>query len=104
MNKELFTYKCLRCHKFFRTDNPEQRVCSDCLKHSRPHQPKRAKKSTPLTFAEISHIAEVYDKIHHKYLHYGDVVSLVTLNPKKCVCCGAAVHKGKHICDKCEVK
>ena len=52
-----------------------------------------------LTFSQISHITDVYYKVNHKYLHYGDVVNLIEKNPKKCVCCGA---KGKYICDKCE--
>ena len=101
MNTQLYTYKCLDCKKTFRTDNPEQKVCSECLKYRKPHQQKKRVKKI-LTFAEISHITNVYYKIHHKYLHYGDVVSLIELNPKKCICCGAAVCKSKHICAKCE--
>lgn len=104
MSKELYTYKCQRCHKVFRTDNPEQHICSDCLKHSQPHHKKHTKKTKPkpLTFAEISHITNIYYKIHHRYLHYGDVVNLIDSNPKKCICCGATVYKGKHLCAKCE--
>ena len=103
MKKQLYTYTCPRCKKIFRTDDPEQKVCSDCLKYSSPHQTKKKKsKINPLTFAEILHIAEVYNKIHHKYLHYGDVVNFISLNPNKCICCGAKVYKGKHICAKCE--
>jgi hypothetical protein len=55
-----------------------------------------------LTFAEILRMAEIYSKIHHKYLHYGEIVSFITLYPKKCIYCGATVYKGKHICAKCE--
>ena len=103
MNKELFTYNCQRCHKVFRTDNPDQHICSDCLNHSKPHKSrKKNKKAKPLTFAEISHIVDVYYKICHKYLHYGDVVNLIDSNPNKCICCGAVTTKNKPICPKCE--
>ena len=98
------TYKCQRCHKIFKTDDPEQHICPECLKFGQPHHKTRSKNTKPkiLTFAEISHISDIYYKIHHKVLHYGDIVSLISLNPKKCICCGATVYKGKHICAKCE--
>ena len=102
MSKELFTCKCPRCKKVFRTDNPEQHICSDCLKHSKPHNKKRTKKTKILTFAQISHIAEVYCKVNGKYLHYGDVVNLVESNAEHCVCCGATIPEGRQICPKCE--
>ena len=104
MSKQLYTYKCLECKKTFRTDNPEQKVCPDCLKFRQPHHKSRKNKAVkkPLTFAQISHISEVYFKIHHKYLHYGDMVNLIRLHPQQCVCCGAKVTKNKHICTKCE--
>ena len=107
MSKELYTNKCQRCNKVFRTDDPEQHICLDCLKHGQPHHKTRTKNNKPaiLTFAEISHIAEVYNKIHHKYLHYGDVVNLLKQTKSgHCVCCNSRVYKGKHICYKCEVK
>jgi hypothetical protein len=103
MSKQLYTYKCLECRKTFRTDNPEQKVCSDCLKFRKPHNKSRKKKTVkkPLTFAQILHIAEVYNKINGKYLHYGDMVKLIEENPHHCICCGAATDD-KPICDKCE--
>ena len=102
--KQLYTYKCLECGMIFRTDDPEQKVCSDCLKYRQPYHKTRKPNTKPKipTFAEILHIAEVYNKIHHKYLHYGYIEYLIKLNPKKCVCCGAPVTKNKHICTKCE--
>lgn len=101
---ELYTHKCQRCQKTFRTPDLEQYICSDCLKREQPHHKTRKKtaKTKPLTFAEILHIAEVYNKIHHKYLHYGDIVNLINSNPKQCICCGAALNKNKHVCDKCK--
>ena len=100
----LYEYKCLDCHKIFRTDDPNQKVCSDCLKYRQPNHKSRKKRSKqkPLSFAQILHIAEVYNKIHHKYIHYGEVVKLIEANPKVCVCCGAALKNNKHICNKCE--
>ena len=103
MSKEIYTYKCLDCHKTFRTDNPEQRICSDCQKYRQPCRKHRKKKNQKaLTFAEILHIAEVYNKIHHKYLHYGDIVNLVEANAEHCVCCGATIPEGRQVCPKCE--
>ena len=101
--KELFTVKCPDCSQVFRTNNPEQKVCPKCMKYRQPHH-KSCKNTTPKipTFAEISHITNVYYKLNHKYLHYGDIVNLMTLHPKQCVCCGAKVYKGKHLCTKCE--
>ena len=104
--KELYSYKCPDCKKIFHTDNPEQKVCSDCLKYRQPNHKNRKKNTQPkkLTFADISHITNVYYKIHHKYLHYGEIVNLMKLYPQQCVCCGAKVTKNKHICAKCENK
>ena len=108
MRKDLYTYICLDCKKTFRTDNPDQKVCPTCLKYRQPHHKSRTQKTKtktkpkPLTFAEISHIADIYYKIHHKVLHYGDIVSLISLNPKKCICCGATVTKGNHLCADCK--
>ena len=106
MSKQLYTYTCPRCKKVFRTDNPEQKICSDCSKHGQPFHKARKKKPKKhvLTFAEISHIVKVYDKIHHKFLHYGDVVSLVDRNAERCVCCGATIPEGRQICPQCEIK
>ena len=101
MSKELYTYTCPRCNKVFRTDDPEQKVCSECLEYSKPRRKYRTKHKI-LTFAEISHIVEIYNKIHHKYLHYGDVVNLIDSNPNICICCGVTVTKNKHVCAKCE--
>ena len=56
----------------------------------------------PLTFAQILHIAEVYSKVNHKYLHYGDVVKLVEANAEHCVCCGATIPEGRQICPRCD--
>lgn len=103
MNKPLYTYKCSDCKKTFRTDDKKQHTCPDCLKYRRPHKyrtPKKKKKI--LTFAQILHIAEVYSKIHHKYLHYGEIVHLVESNAEHCVCCGATIPEGRQICPKCE--
>lgn len=103
MSKELYTYTCSDCRKVFRTDDPEQRICPSCQKYRKPRNKSRKKKTKkPLTFAQILHIAEVYNKIHHKYLHYGDVVNLVESNAEHCVCCGATIPEGKQICPKCE--
>ena len=100
---ELYTLSCAECHKVFRTDDPNQRVCPECLRYRRPcKRPPKKQTKELLTFAQISHIAEVYKKIHHKYLKYGDVVSLVNANAEHCVCCGAVIPEGKQICPQCE--
>ena len=53
MSKELYTYTCTRCYKVFRTDDPEQKVCSECLEYSKPRRKYRTKHKI-LTFAVIS--------------------------------------------------
>lgn len=105
MSNPLYTCKCPECQKTFRTDNEQQRICPDCLKYRQPHHKRRTpkkKKKKILSFAQILHIAEVYSKIHHKYLHYGDVVHLVESNAEHCVCCGVTIPEGRQICPKCE--
>lgn len=104
MNKDLYLFKCADCKKEFRTDNPELKVCPTCLKHRKPCAKRQKKKPVkkPLTFAQILHIAEVYSKVNHKYLHYGDVVKLVEANAEHCVCCGATIPEGRQICPRCE--
>lgn len=100
----IYEYKCADCHKVFRTDQENAKACPSCLKARQPHHQygKKRKKPKILSFAEILHIAEVYNKIHHRYIHYGEIVKLIEANPKRCVCCGATVYKGKHVCNKCE--
>ena len=48
------------------------------------------------------HIADVYSKVKHKYLHYGDIVALVDRTVDKCVCCGEIVPEGRQVCPQCE--
>ena len=103
MSKELYTYKYPDCLKVFRTDDPEQKICPSCQKLRKPRAKYRKKKTKkPLTFAQILHIAEVYNKVNGKYLHYGDIVNLVETNAEHCVCCGATIPEGKQVCSKCE--
>lgn len=104
MNKELYTFNCYDCHKTFRTDDPNKSLCPECEKFRRPHVKKRKKRSKKktLSFAQILHIAEVYNKIHHQYLHYGDIVHLIDSNAEHCICCGATIPEGRQICPQCE--
>lgn len=98
--------RCYCCNKKFTPQTPDQKMCNDCFLYRGPHYnvEKPKPKTKTLSFAEISHIGDVYYKIHNKYLHYGDLVNLIDSNPCKCVCCGAAVSKNKHLCKKCENK
>ena len=100
----LYTLKCNECKKVFRTDKPLAHYCPDCLKFRQPRKSNRKKKAPKkvLTFAEILHIAEVYNKVNHKYLHYGDIVALLDQNVDRCVCCGQAVPEGRQVCPQCE--
>lgn len=87
--------KCKKCGKEFTHWNKCKSYCPECSENRKKH-------IKPLTFAEISHIGNVYYKIHHKLLSYGEIVALMRLNPKKCICCGAYTgSKYKPICDKC---
>ena len=102
---DLFVLNCRECCKVFRTEDPLQTICPECIK-ARDHRKITRKKKVnkkPLTFAEILHIAEVYNRVHHKYLHYGNVVALVDRYADHCVCCGAIVPEGRHVCPQCEM-
>lgn len=101
---ELYTLKCRDCQKVFKTDKPLADYCPDCIDYRKPRKGGRKKKEPKkiLTFAEILHIADVYSKINHKYLHYGDIVALLERNENRCVCCGASIPEGRQICLKCE--
>ncbi len=102
------TRKCSCCKRKFEQENPDQKMCPDCFAYSGPHydlKKKRTKtkpKPKMLSFAEISHIGDVFYKIHNKYLHYGDIVNLINLNPNKCVCCGSKTYKNNPICCNCK--
>ena len=102
MSKQLYTYICPDCNRFFRTDNPKQKICSECLKYRQPHQSRKKNHKKILTLAEILHIANIYYKHHHKYISYGETVALIDSNPKKCICCGATTEKYKPLCEKCK--
>ena len=104
MKKELYINICADCHFTFRTDDPAQKVCPTCLAHRNPsgRGRKRKQKKVALTFAEILHIANVYAKVKHKYIHYGDLVALIERNAEHCVCCGAVVPEGRQVCPNCE--
>lgn len=104
MKKELYLKTCTECRLTFRTDNPEQRMCFSCEAHSKPHQEKRSTKNKKtLTLDEILHISEIYNRVNGKYLHYGDIVSIIN-NTKadRCVCCGEIVPEGRQVCPQCE--
>ena len=102
--EELYVVKCRECLKVFRTDNPHAKLCHSCKSFRQPCK-KSKKKNTlkkPLSVSEILHIADVYNKVNHKYLHYGDIVSLLDRNADHCVCCGEIVPEGRHVCPLCE--
>lgn len=63
---------------------------------------KKKPKKKILTFAEILHIAEIYNKVNGRYLHYGDIVNLVDSTAERCVCCGAVIPEGRQVCPQCE--
>lgn len=100
----LYNVKCNECFKFFETDKPLAHYCPECLKFRKPRISNRKKKAVKkvLTFAEILHIANIYAKVNHKYLHYGDIVALLDQNAEHCVCCGDIVPEGKQVCHNCE--
>ncbi len=93
---------CSRCNNLFTPQTPDQTMCPRCLFNI--NLQKNKPKPKTLTFAEISHIADVYHKINNKYIHYGELVNWVDSNPCKCICCGAKVSVNKHVCKECENK
>lgn len=100
---ELYTKTCNRCQKIFGTDNPDDKSCPTCKKHSSPHRVKKKKiEKKPLSLNEILHVAEVYRRVKGKYINYGETVALVENNSDRCVCCGATVPEGRQVCPKCE--
>jgi predicted amidophosphoribosyltransferase len=106
--EELYVVKCRECKKVFRTDNHLVTLCPSCVKarEQRKEQlgrkPKKKAAKKPLSVAEILRIGNIYFKVKHKYLHYGDIVTLVDRNVDRCVCCGAVVPEGRHVCPQCE--
>ena len=107
MKNEFYIIKCADCKKAFRSDTLSARVCPTCLKYRKPStkpkpKAKKPKKRDPLSISEIMHIADVYSKVKHKYLHYGDIVALVDRTVDKCVCCGEIVPEGRQVCPQCE--
>ena len=103
--RELTIVKCAECKRAFKTNNLNVKVCPLCMKYRQPSKKSKPKKSNhkPLTFGEIFHIGDVYARIHHKHLHYGDIVALVERNVDKCVCCGQPVPEGRQVCPQCEM-
>ena len=103
--KELYIVKCAECKRAFKSNSLSVKVCPLCMKYRKPAIKAKSKKSNkkPLTLSEIFHIGDVYAKIHHKYLHYGDIVALVERNVDKCVCCGEVVPEGRQVCPQCEM-
>ena len=101
---ELYVIKCNECHKVFRTDDPFATLCPSCIKFRQPNKPKRKKKASkkPLTITEILRIADIYAKVKHKYLSYGEMLAVINQNVDRCVCCGAIVPEGRHVCPICE--
>ena len=104
MKKELYINTCSDCRLSFRTDKQEEHLCPSCLKFRAPNKKKRSKKrkKEPMTFAEVLRIANIYSNVHHKYIHYGDMVALLDKNSDRCVCCGEVVPEGRQVCPQCE--
>ena len=102
--EELYVLKCRECKKIFRTNDPLAALCPTCIKARDQRKIKRPKKvvKKALTIAEILHIAEIYNRKNHKYLHYGEIVALVDRSEDHCVCCGEIVPEGRHVCPQCE--
>ena len=68
--KQLYTYKCLECGMIFRTDNPEQKVCSDCLKYRQPCK-RYKKKEKAMSLLECAAFIEKYNREHKTHYTYG---------------------------------
>ena len=104
MNKELYVFKCADCHKAFRTDDPNQRICPTCQKYRKPCQTTRKKRKykSPSIY-EIIRISEIYSKVKGKYIHYGDMVKIISQTKSgHCVCCGSETPEDKWVCNECE--
>ena len=101
---DLYVLKCYECNKVFRTDNPYAKLCPECKDFRKPCKKSRKKKEAqkPLTVAEVLHISSVYSKVKHKYINYGEMVSIISRNADHCVCCGEVVPEGRHVCPNCE--
>ena len=94
MTEQYLTCKC--CGREFTHWNRHKLYCPECSENR--NKPRKK----PLTFAEISHIGNVYYKTFDKLLSYGEIVSLMDLHQKHCICCGAYTgSKHKPLCEKC---
>lgn len=94
--------RCEKCRKE-RAREHSREYMAQTRELNKPQVESKKPKKKILTFSQILHITEVYNKIHHKYMHYGDMVNIIE-NTKSghCVCCGASVLKDEQICPQCE--
>ena len=70
IKKELYTHKCTECFKVFSTDNPEQKICPDCLQYRKPCK-KYRKKEKAMSILECTAIIEKYNREHKTCYTYG---------------------------------
>ena len=108
--KELYTKKCNDCHKVFRTDQEDAKVCPSCQSvrdyiKGGERKPRRKAKRPKLSIRDVMHIGSVCDKVNGTSLctHYGDIVKRIECtDANRCVCCGEVIPEGRMICPKCE--
>ena len=108
--KELYTKTCADCHKIFRTDKEDARVCPSCqgvreYMKGGDRKCKRKQKKKILSIREVMKIGRVYDKVNGTCLanRYGEIVRKIeNTNVDRCVCCGEIIPEGRMICIKCE--
>ena len=103
MGKEIYINTCGDCRLIFWAEKPSQHICPTCLLHRVPSGRGRKKRAkVKLTLAEVMRISKIYERVNHKYLHYGEIVTLLDRNVDRCICCGAIIPEGRHVCPQCE--
>jgi RNA polymerase subunit RPABC4/transcription elongation factor Spt4 len=111
MMKELFTRNCRDCHKIFRTDKEDAKICPSCqderdfVKGGDRIYIKHKRKKPKLSIGEVMHIGAVCDKVNGTSLsvHYDAIVKRIeNTNVDRCVCCGEIIPEGRMVCITCE--
>ena len=101
----MFVCKCHDCKNVFESET-KKFVCPECEKYRKPATKAKVENNAPqLSIRRILQLCEIYSRVHHKYIHYGNMVYLIDSSKRGiCVCCGKKITSKKKgaICTNCD--